>query len=93
MHVRKIGKDTSQKCDGYKAKIDTLEDGQAKEALITEQELHRRKAEAARDKKIKNIEEAKQSKGTKTEYWNQNRVMEPNRTDFRPPKKLPRRPC
>ena len=53
LHFHKIGKDTCQKCDGYKAKIDALEEGQAKEALITEQELHHRKAEAARDKKIK----------------------------------------
>jgi len=65
LYFHKIGKDTCQKCDGYKAKIDALEDGQAMEALITEQELHHRKAEAARDKKIKNIEEAKQSNGTK----------------------------
>jgi hypothetical protein len=60
----RIGKDTCQKCDGYKAKIDALEDGQAKEALITEQELHHTNIEAARDKKIKNIEQEKQSNGT-----------------------------
>ena len=39
LHFHKIANDTCQKCDGYKAKIDALEDGQAKEALITEQEL------------------------------------------------------
>ena len=65
LHFHKIVMDTFQKCDGYKAKIDALEDGQAKEALITEQALHHRKAEAAKNKKIKNIEEAKQSNGTK----------------------------
>jgi hypothetical protein len=64
-HFHTIGKDTCPKCDGYKAKIDALEDGQAKEALITEREFHHRKAEAARDTKKKNIEEAKQSNGTK----------------------------
>jgi hypothetical protein len=55
LHFHKIGKDTCSKCDGYKAK----------KALITERELHHRKAEAARDMKMKNIEEAKQSNGTK----------------------------
>jgi hypothetical protein len=65
LHFHKIGKDTCSKCDGYKAKIDALEDGQAKEALITEWELHHRKAEAARDMKMKNIKEAKQSDGIK----------------------------
>ena len=56
LHFHKIGKDTCQKCDGYKAKIDAHEDGQAKEALITEQELHHRKADAVRNKMMKNIE-------------------------------------
>jgi len=65
LHFHKIGKDTCQKCDGYKTKIDAHEDGQAKEALITEQELHHRKAEAVRNKKMKNNEEAIQSNGTK----------------------------
>jgi hypothetical protein len=65
LHFYKIGKDTCLKCDGYKAKMDALEDRQAKEALITVQELHHRNAEAARDTKMKNIEEAKQSNGTK----------------------------
>jgi hypothetical protein len=64
LHFHKIVKDTCQKCDGYKAKIGALEDGQAKETLITEQELHHRKAEATRDKMIKNTKK-------------QNRVMEP----------------
>jgi len=64
LHFYRIGKDTFQKCDGYKAKIDALEDGQEKEALITQQELQHRKAEAVRDKKIKLSKK-------------QNRVMEP----------------
>jgi hypothetical protein len=48
LHFHKIVKDTCQKCDGYKTTIDAFEDGQAKVALITEQELHHRKAEAAK---------------------------------------------
>jgi hypothetical protein len=35
LHFHKIGKDTCLKCDGYKAKMDALEDRQPKEALIT----------------------------------------------------------
>jgi hypothetical protein len=65
LHFHKIGKDTCSKCDGYKTKIDALEDGQAKEALITKRELHHRKAGAARDMKTKNIKDVKQSNGTK----------------------------
>ena len=65
LHFHKIGKDTRQKCDGYKAKIEAHEDGQAKKALITKQELHHRKAEALWDKKMENIEEAKEINGTK----------------------------